>query len=344
MKSFRRGRGAVALAVVLALLLLTPAVRAQPTDDFAEARRRLEALQEESDALVDHYNEVAEEADTVAAAIADSSARVEQLREYVADNEANVRRHAVDTYKYGSRTLVEVDTFTRSGDFNSFTRAMKYLETVQGNSVDALRRLDESHAALARMVDRLADQEVAQKRLLADLASRRTQVEAAIAAQEVIVDQFRTELERQAAQDASAAQQLIDAGLVPVATTEQARGAIEWARARLGTPYCWGGVGPSCYDCSGLIQKAYASVGVLIPRTSYQMKDALLPTANPQPGDIGWHPGHVGLYIGAGYTIEAPRTGDVVRYRPVEDRYDVYLRPASVMPAPAAGSPAGGSE
>ena len=39
-----------------------------------------------------------------------------------------------------------------------------------------------------------------------------------------------------------------------------------YERARLGLPYCWGGTGPSCYDCSGLAMEAYASAGVTIPR------------------------------------------------------------------------------
>jgi cell wall-associated NlpC family hydrolase len=226
-----------------------------------------------------------------------------------------------------------------SEDINAYVRARKYLDAVQGRSMSSTRELREAHEALDTALAKLSAEESKKARRLADLAERKVAIEASIVEQQAIVDRFRTELQREAAEDATAVQQLVAAGLMPAATTQQAAGAIEWARARIGTPYCWGGTGPGCYDCSGLIQTAYESVGVFIPRTSYQMKAALPPTSEPVPGDIAWHPGHVGLYVGAGYTIEAPRTGDVVRYRAVGDRYSVYLKPVSVS-APIDGAPA----
>jgi hypothetical protein len=47
--------------------------------------------------------------------------------------------------------------------------------------------------------------------------------------------------------------------------------AYEYAIAQKGKSYCWGGDGPSCYDCSGLIYEAYLHAGILLPRTTYGM-------------------------------------------------------------------------
>jgi cell wall-associated NlpC family hydrolase len=91
--------------------------------------------------------------------------------------------------------------------------------------------------------------------------------------------------------------------------------AIAYAWSKVGLPYCWGGTGPSCYDCSGLVMKAY---GGSIPRTSEEQWADLPHVTSPQPGDLvfapgsdgSWSaPGHVGLVIGGGRVIQAYATG-----------------------------------
>jgi peptidoglycan DL-endopeptidase CwlO len=94
--------------------------------------------------------------------------------------------------------------------------------------------------------------------------------------------------------------------------------AIAYARAQLGKPYCWGGTGPSCFDCSGLVMEAWAAAGVSIPRTTFAQWAALPHVSSPAPGDPvfapggdgTWsQPGHVGMYLGNGRVIEAYATG-----------------------------------
>jgi cell wall-associated NlpC family hydrolase len=94
--------------------------------------------------------------------------------------------------------------------------------------------------------------------------------------------------------------------------------AVAFAYSRLGTPYCWGGAGPSCFDCSGLTRASWLMGGKSIPRTSTDQMAKLpqLPLASAMPGDILWRPGHVGLYVGNGLAIAAIGRGDVVRFQP----------------------------
>ena len=93
--------------------------------------------------------------------------------------------------------------------------------------------------------------------------------------------------------------------------------AISYAHEQIGKPYCFGGTGPSCYDCSGLIYMAYKSVGINIPRTTFAMLASGMQKVTSYnqciPGDIIFpYPGHCFLYIGNNQMIEAPHTGELI--------------------------------
>ena len=101
-------------------------------------------------------------------------------------------------------------------------------------------------------------------------------------------------------------------------TNTQAGQAVAFAYAQLGKPYQWGATGPGSYDCSGLVQAAWASAGVSIPRVTYDQWAALphVSASSIQPGDLLFYEGegHVAMYVGDGYMIDAPQTGlDVER-------------------------------
>ena len=111
---------------------------------------------------------------------------------------------------------------------------------------------------------------------------------------------------------------------IPAGTSPAGRLAVTFALAQLGKPYVWGGNGPAAYDCSGLTQQAWIRAGVPVGRVvSQQLLDGI-PTslASLRPGDLVMipgalgtmaRPGHVGMYLGEGLIVHAPRTGDVVR-------------------------------
>ncbi|MGW5637640.1 C40 family peptidase [Streptomyces sp. NPDC003832] len=133
--------------------------------------------------------------------------------------------------------------------------------------------------------------------------------------------------------------------------TGKARTVVEAALSQRGVPYSWGGgnagglsygiccspsgksgAGIKGFDCSGLTTFAYARVGISLPRTAAAQAGvgrripAGLGTRALKPGDLVFYayaPGrdstiyHVGIYLGSGKMINAPRPGTVVRLDPV---------------------------
>ncbi|WP_405777987.1 NlpC/P60 family protein [Streptomyces sp. NBC_00859] len=98
----------------------------------------------------------------------------------------------------------------------------------------------------------------------------------------------------------------------------KAAAALAFARAQIGKPYVWGATGPSSYDCSGLTQAAWRAAGVSLPRTTWdQVKvGTRIATKDLRPGDLVFFYddiSHVGMYIGNGMMIHAPKPGAYVR-------------------------------
>ena len=109
--------------------------------------------------------------------------------------------------------------------------------------------------------------------------------------------------------------------------------AIAAARTQLGVSYSWGGggingpsqgfgrgAGITGFDCSSLVQYAYSKAGIKLPRVASAQQSATERVKSPRPGDLVFYGSpahHVGLYIGGGQMIAAPRTGERVKVQPV---------------------------
>jgi cell wall-associated NlpC family hydrolase len=119
----------------------------------------------------------------------------------------------------------------------------------------------------------------------------------------------------------------VDGALGPAARLAQHNAVVSTAMQYLGIRYQWGGETPTTgFDCSGLVTYVFAQLGVSLPHYTVSQWDS--PDAVPvqsnhlKPGDLVFFvgsdgtrtaPGHVGIYVGNGYLIDAPHTGSFVR-------------------------------
>jgi len=121
-------------------------------------------------------------------------------------------------------------------------------------------------------------------------------------------------------------------------TSTEADKAVAFVYSQLGCPYVYGGTGPCHmgFDCSGLAQAAWAAAGVAIPRDTYEDWAELphISASSLEPGDLILYDGegHVAMYVGDGYIIDAPQTGLDVERIPMStswyaDNSDGVVRP-----------------
>jgi cell wall-associated NlpC family hydrolase len=204
--------------------------------------------------------------------------------------------------------------------------ALEQARKLSGAERTALHALAKAHL--------LSDQLEAQKRVTL-IGVRRHAAEALVSRLRDRLHAANTQLTRvqgEANGVASAAgRQLLSApagagleGLLPSGTYG---GVVSIAMQYLGVPYVWGGASPSGFDCSGLVKYVFAQVGISLPH--YTVSQWNYPGAVPvarnqlQPGDLIFFNGldHEGIYVGNGYFIHAPHTGDVVRIDYLGERW-----------------------
>lgn len=103
---------------------------------------------------------------------------------------------------------------------------------------------------------------------------------------------------------------------------------VKIAKKYLGVPYVWGSSSPRGFDCSGLVKYVYAKIHIYLPHYTYSIYryGRYINRRDLLPGDLVFFGGlsHMGMYIGDGKFIHAPRTGDYVKISYLNDRSNYY--------------------
>ncbi|WP_189600892.1 MULTISPECIES: C40 family peptidase [Streptomyces] len=209
--------------------------------------------------------------------------------------------------------------------------------TLRASKQTVQRKLGEARTLLARLT-------AEEKARLAELEREREAEARRKAEERAKAEAAEAEAERRRQEESARRQQpSTPPATTPPSTPPQTGGstyaakaekALAFARGQIGKPYVWGATGPSSYDCSGLTQAAWKAAGVDLPRTTWdQVKvGTRVATADLLPGDLVFFYddiSHVGLYIGGGKMIHAPKPGADVREE------SIYYMPVygSIRPA-----------
>ncbi len=216
-----------------------------------------------------------------------------------------------------------------TSDMSDFIRRLTLLISIVRSDK---ARVDEVGTLRAR-ADRLLD-EASQQIYEVTSASRRLEeqkavIESKLAERQAYVDRLSEEVRGLVDQQRRIAVDVAPAGFdLGAYMVGDGNAIVKTALRYLGIPYVWGGETPNGFDCSGLLVYVYKQHGLSIPHYSrYQAKLGFeVPLANIQPGDFvafGDPVYHIGMYVGDGLFIHAPRTGDVVKISVLAQRSDL---------------------
>jgi peptidoglycan DL-endopeptidase CwlO len=324
--------GSIVLIVIMSMLVgASPAAAQQdPPDNAQDAAQRLEQVNHEAEALTEEWHAAKDtlaarqaELGTLQAAVDPAKAALESA---VLDEEQfriEIDSVALSTFESGN--LDQLNALLASRSPQEFLDQMSAIETLASEYRD---KLDD----LLTKVD-----DTAQKRVEADAAVSRAQAaadEAAKAEEDVEnrkrdaekrIDEAQSLLDRLSPQQRRARVGPELSGPSEISGTGAGVEAIRAAMKMLGKPYRYGAEGPSSFDCSGLTSWAFDQVGVTLPRSSSQQARVGKQVSRDQlqPGDLifFYSPvSHVGIYVGDNKMINAPQTGDVVKYSDISSR------------------------
>ncbi len=228
---------------------------------------------------------------------------------------------AVSVYENANQTSV-LGLLSSGNPQSVLSQASLVLEVAGTHNEEATQLLTAAQTLASVSAQRQrTEQGIAQ--IHAQLAAQKTSLNKLLASSKATLDSLTTAQQAQVEANtiggttsSSSGQSGTSAIAYTGPTGTQADTAVAFAYAQLGKPYVYGATGPSSYDCSGLVQAAWAAAGVAIPRTTYEQWDSLphIPVSEMKPGDliILDGEGHVAMYVGGGYMIDAPHTGAVV--------------------------------
>jgi len=311
----------------------TPGAAAAPAPaptDSAGAAARLEQVQHDAEALTEQWHAAQDdvtarraELATLREAVDPARAAADAARGDEEGYRTQVDRVALSTFESG-----RLDTFNAllaSGSPQDYLDQMSALEMISSDQAAALDALT-SVVERTRRAQSDADAAAGRAQTAADDAARAEQ-ELATRKKDAdrLVDEAEALLRRLTPRERVARLgPEIDAPAPPSGTGAGVR-ALRAAAGQLGKAYQWGATGPARFDCSGLTSFSFRQAGITLPRSSSQQARVGRPVAfdDLQPGDLVffYNPvSHVGIYAGDGKMINAPQTGDVVRYQTVNTR------------------------
>lgn len=241
---------------------------------------------------------------------------------------------------YKQRPTDFVDIFFASRSFEDLETDLRAFQRIGVNDSHMVDRVQVKEARVASLRARRIVERRNARVALADVTHRKDSIEKTIAQRTVLlhgVNKQIAAIEKEqrrlaklaaarAAAAAAAAAALHGSWTSPM-TGDPGKGhpeVIAIARRYLGVPYVYGAADPKVgFDCSGLVMYCYAQIGISLPHYSgYQQNLGVsVPLTSLVPGDLvfkGYPVSyHVGMYAGNGEVIEAPHTGDVVKYCPL---------------------------
>jgi len=327
---------AVAAATSLAVYTGTTGAGAAAAPTISQVKAQINTLQSKMDKIGQQYDAANQEYGSAQARLAQVQKQAASAQARYNAARAQLAQLAVSEYENSSQTSI-LGLLSSGNPANVLSQASLVLEVAGTHNQEATQYLTAAQT-LASVSEQRQRTEQGVAQIRAQLAGQKTSLNKLLATSTATLDSLTTAQQAQVAADTiggtssgTTASGGGQPGSAPVAYTgptgTQADKAVAFAYAQLGKPYVYGATGPDSYDCSGLVQAAWAAAGVAIPRTTFEDWDDLqhIPVSEMVPGDLIIYDGegHVAIYVGDGYIIDAPHTGAYVERVPYDESWYV---------------------
>jgi peptidoglycan DL-endopeptidase CwlO len=319
-------------AILLPLTVLSngPLTATAAPTTSARLEDQLDQLNREADQLVEEYNQSADD-------LARTRRSLKALRAQASGAEDDLRKlqailgaRASAAYVQGAGSAVAA--VLGSNDPAAAIARVQVLDLLAAHDGDLMDQLGVAGKAFDERQRDLVSAEKVQAAEVDRLEAKKAKVLAA-------VDKTEALLARMRAADSPAVPSRPSAPVAPPpaggggAPSGAAAAAVAYARAQVGKPYCYGGSGPGCFDCSGLTMMAWRQGGVSLPHSSASQYNVgrRISASELRPGDLIFYYSpisHVSIYIGGGQRISATHTGDYVRVQSLGSSIVGYARPS----------------
>jgi cell wall-associated NlpC family hydrolase len=306
---------------------------AQPQLSPDQVRAEVDRLYQEAEAATERYDGAKEEA-------AKAQKRLNALRDEAArrTGRLNTARQALGSVAAAQYREGGIDPTVRlllSSDPGQYLDGAAFAERVDSRQAAAVRRVRDQLREIERLRGAARVELASLTSRQAELRRRKRTVTEKLGEARQLLSRLTGEQRARFAAGGDAGRASRSAGRdlpgtvsAATATAEapdaRAAAAVAYAYGKLGSPYVWGATGPNAFDCSGLVQAAYRSAGISLPRTTYAQIGAgrRVPRSELLPGDlVFFYSGvsHVGIYVGHGQMIHAPNPSAPVRLAPIDE-------------------------
>jgi peptidoglycan DL-endopeptidase CwlO len=310
-----------ALAVMAGVLAPVSASGAQT---LAQVQAKIRQLEEDATAAAEGAQEAKVKLAALTKTLNGIKAKAEIQGQTVAALQKSLGTIAIEQYKTGG--FGQSFELLFSSDPSLYLSSAGALDAITRSKSAQLRKFETAqqrlNATTLTVNDKLALVAAAQKKLTAQSALAQKKL---AEAEKLLSKLTKAERERLArlAEDEENADQAssLKAAKSASGVSGRAGTAIKYALAQIGDRYVFGAAGMTTWDCSGLTMRAYKAAGVSLPHSSAAQSrlGKKVSLSALKPGDLlfyGRPVSHVGIYLGGGKMVHAPRSGSRVKVAP----------------------------